>query len=429
MKPKTKQQKEVYALSKQLPPLTETQKKWAEYNCKSKIGCNSGTKTWCLHCNSMFKTTEKTICPHCGSHLEIKDSKARTFRSYSYFSIITTCKGWQVIRHFQTYQSAKKNSHNEINICEIIQIWMNEKGEYQVIARKQHSMNSYWNYDDCWDWMSYLEIRTIDKRYGRMYEKYDLFPFHIYPRIKTLPILRRNGFSNEFYLTPFASFYYLIKDWKFEVLWKNKQISLLKRFCKFGTCKELFDKRWSSIKIANRHHYQIQDADLWIDYWNLLNRFGYDTNNPYYICPKDLKEAHDAMVKKKEKQDKIERMKQALKDNEQYIEHKGKYFGLCFISAEKDIEIKVITSLNEMYDEGKEMHHCVFANEYYKKDDSLILTAKDNHGIRLETIEVDLKNFNVVQSRSKFNGVSPQHDRIVSLVKKNMRKIKKIAVA
>ena len=122
-------------------------------------------------------------------------------------------------------------------------------------------------------------------------------------------------------------------------------------------------------------------------------------------------------------------MKKALKDNEQYIEHKGKYFGLCFISKEKDIEIKVITSLNEMYDEGKEMHHCVFANEYYKKDDSLILTAKDNNGVRLETIEVDLKTFNVVQSRSKFNGVSPQHDRIVSLVKKNMKKIKKIAVA
>ena len=428
MKPRTKQQREVYVLSKQLPPLSETQKKWAEDNCKAKIGCNSGTKTWCLHCNSMFKTTDKAICPHCGSHLEIKDSKVRTFRAYNYFSIITTFKGWQVIRHFQTYQFAKKNSHNEINICEIIQIWMNEKGEYQVIARKQHSMNSYWNYDACWDWMSYLEIRVIDKKYGRMYEKYDLFPYHIYPRMKTLPILRRNGFSNEFYAPPFTSFYYLIKDWQFEVLWKNKQVSLIKRKHK-RRMVEIDKDFWNIIKIANKHHYQVSDADMWCDYISLLKRFGYDTSNPHYICPKDLTAAHDAMVKKKEKQDKIERMKQALKDNEQYIEHKGKFFGLCFISAEKDIEIKVITSLNEMYNEGKEMHHCVFANEYYKKYDSLILTAKDNHGIRLETIEVDLKNFNVVQSRSKFNGVSPQHDRIVSLVKKNMKKIKKIAVA
>ena len=431
MKPRTKQQREVFALSEKLPELTVTQKQWAEHKCKVSLGCNSGSKIWCLHCNAMFKSNknETTTCPHCGSHLKVNESKIRTYKAYNYFTIITTCKGWQVIRHFQTFQYAKKNSHNEINMLEIVQVWLNDKGEYQVIARKQHLMNMYCNYDSCWDWTSDLEIRDINKKYGRLYEKYDLFPLHIYPRMKTLPILRRNGFSNEFYLSPFTSFYYLIKDWQFEVLWKNKQISLLKRLCKLRAYNELFDKRWNSIKIAIRHHYQIQDANLWIDYWDLLNRFGYDTNNPHYICPKDLKVAHDEMVKKKEKADESERLKKMIADNKEYIEKKGKFFGVCFTTKDKDIVVSVIKSVKDIYDEGKAMHHCVFANEYHKKDGSLILTAKDNTGERLETIEVDLETFNIIQSRGKFNQNTPYHDRIVSLVKRNMKKIKKIAVA
>ena len=82
-----------------------------------------------------------------------------------------------------------------------------------------------------------------------------------------------------------------------------------------------------------------------------------------------------------------------------------------------------------MLEEGETMYHCVFANKYYKKEKLLILTAKNNKGERLETIEVDLEKFSIIQSRGKFNNSTPYHDKIVSLVNKNMRKIKKIADA
>ena len=73
------------------------------------------------------------------------------------------------------------------------------------------------------------------------------------------------------------------------------------------------------------------------------------------------------------------------------------------------------------------MHHCVFANEYWnvqKHPDSLILSAKDRHGNRLETVEVNMKTWSIVQSRGLLNDQSERHDEIIELVKENMYKLK-----
>ena len=71
------------------------------------------------------------------------------------------------------------------------------------------------------------------------------------------------------------------------------------------------------------------------------------------------------------------------------------------------------------------MHHCVFSNEYFKKKDSLILSARIGSK-RIETVEVNLKSFQIVQSRAVCNGTSEYHDRIIRLVEKNMSLIKKL---
>ena len=78
-------------------------------------------------------------------------------------------------------------------------------------------------------------------------------------------------------------------------------------------------------------------------------------------------------------------------------------------------------------EEGAKMHHCVFANEYWnvkKHPDSLILSAKDRQGNRLETVEVNMKTWSIVQSRGLLNDPSERHDEIIELVKQNMNKLK-----
>lgn len=53
----------------------------------------------------------------------------------------------------------------------------------------------------------------------------------------------------------------------------------------------------------------------------------------------------------------------------------------------------------------------------------LILSAKIN-GERIETIEIDLRTFSIVQSRGKHNQNSQYHDKIIALLKNNMWQIK-----
>ena len=82
------------------------------------------------------------------------------------------------------------------------------------------------------------------------------------------------------------------------------------------------------------------------------------------------------------------------------------------------------TSRNILYiDEGAELHHCLFSNEYYLKENSLILSATIE-GKRIETIEVSLDTLQVLQSRGVCNQNSSYHDQIVSLVNANHQLIR-----
>ena len=77
------------------------------------------------------------------------------------------------------------------------------------------------------------------------------------------------------------------------------------------------------------------------------------------------------------------------------------------------------TSRNILYiDEGAELHHCLFSNEYYLKENSLILSATIE-GKRIETITLQ-----VIQSRGVCNQNTPYHDQIVSLVNANHQLIR-----
>lgn len=58
---------------------------------------------------------------------------------------------------------------------------------------------------------------------------------------------------------------------------------------------------------------------------------------------------------------------------------------------------------------------------------SLILSAKDKEGHRLETVEISTKTWRVLQSRGLLNRTTPFHDQIVRLVEQNIGLFKKVA--
>ena len=218
----------------------------------------------------------------------------------------------------------------------------------------------------------------------------------------------------------------LLKDNEAEMLLKTGQMDLL--YLKWKRSYRMTPYA-HAIKIANRNNYFVRDATMWIDYLELLDHFGLDTHNAHYVCPKDLKGAHDRLLARKRKEEAKQRsearIREAARWEAEYREKKGIYFGIVF--GNEHITVSVVQSVADMAEEGAKMRHCVYENGYYKKDDSLILSARDHDGNRIETIEVSLKTYDVVQSRGVCNSATEWHNEIVNLVRSNMHLIRGVA--
>jgi hypothetical protein len=167
---------------------------------------------------------------------------------------------------------------------------------------------------------------------------------------------------------------------------------------------------------------------MWFDYLQLLERYGKDLRNAFYVCPENLKKAHDCYVAKKNRDDEKERKRRDMqkllelkKEAEEYVKDKSAFFDLKI--SDGTIVIVPLKSVEEFKEEGDKMHHCVFTNEYFKRKDCLILSARIGKK-PIETIEVNLNTLKIVQSKAVCNGVSEHHDRIIQLVKKNTNLIR-----
>ena len=157
----------------------------------------------------------------------------------------------------------------------------------------------------------------------------------------------------------------------------------------------------------------------------MLEKLGKDVRNAVYVCPENLKLAHDKAVNKvryiEAKKNIEKKREEAAKHEEEYRKLKGKFFGIEF--SDGLIRVSVLTSVHEFLEEGEFMHHCVYSADYWSREDSLILSAHIEEK-RLETVEVNLKTFKVVQSRGVCNKKSEYHDRIVGIVKQNINLIR-----
>lgn len=96
---------------------------------------------------------------------------------------------------------------------------------------------------------------------------------------------------------------------------------------------------------------------------------GKDTRNPIYVCPSNLKASHDKYVAKR-------KVKEMADKGKSYKKDKAKFLGLKF--ENQNIQISVLQDIEDFVEEGRELNHCVFKNQYYARDKSLILSAKVN---------------------------------------------------
>lgn len=246
-----------------------------------------------------------------------------------------------------------------------------------------------------------------------------------------MPILQRNACSKALHRLIGCDLVdmmcLLLKSNDAEMLAKTRQYSLLQYMLQHGY-KSLPHR--PSVIIALRNGYYIDNPTMWLDYIDLLEHFGLDTHNAHYVCPALLTDAHDKLVVRRrierERQWAEERRRDLAAAEQSYARRRSRYFALTI--SDEAIDCRVLRDVEEFIAEGEAMHHCVFDNEYYsakKHPNALILSARDKSGNRLETVEVNLKTMQVVQSRGVCNGTTAMHDRIINLVSSNMPLIQK----
>lgn len=113
----------------------------------------------------------------------------------------------------------------------------------------------------------------------------------MYPKIRVIDTLKRNGFKRNFHgIVPTKLIPALLSDSRVETLMKSGKINHLRHFL-FNP--QTLDRCWNSYKIAMRNKYDISDMVIWCDLVYLLDKLGKDLRNPHFVCPPDLKAAHD----------------------------------------------------------------------------------------------------------------------------------------
>ena len=459
MKARTQLQVGVMNLTKYLPDIEGKVLSWAKVDCLRHVGYATKNRVVCMDCGQKFSpelvSRKRAVCPHCSTKLVIEQTKYRTLKQDTYIAYASVYGEFQVIRNFELISYHKADKPVKYYFIEVLQHWILPT-KREVIARN-HTANYM-----CDSWGGNMEIRNKSD-----IQKYDIYPSKLHPDSEFKLEYRKYGIDCHLSgLTPLQAITHIPKKPICETLLKAKQYSLLSRSLDRDWVSGRIVNNWNSIKICMRNKYIVKDGGMWLDYLDLLLYFKKDLNNAFYVCPKNLKQQHDVYVKRKRKAmdmkemkrdylsilrhfgeeirkdfvfpknlkrayqvlnkryklDKLEKKKKELSEMDlRYKEFIQLFIDMKFV--DKELVIVPLKSIDEFKIEGDLLKHCVYSNEYFKKKDSLILSARIGDE-RIETIEINLKSIKLEQCRGIQNSNSKYHDRILKIISKNIKVIR-----
>lgn len=443
MKPRNKRERTVLALHEKLKPLTEKQIAWGWSQFPAKGYYRDLRKgrglVWCSECGATAEDDAGSlevslgegqyVCPKCGRSLELEYSlrkqKQDTVEENKMISFLTTCQGWQVVRTFEFCKQSVRGCNPMIAFHEVFEHWYDEDGQETIIGIDY--TRTIWSF--YWKYGTKMSIKQHNDHCSGYYVWEDIFTTrgnYVYPAGNITATLKRNGWSRRLLRLKAGVgdiIQRLLADRDAEWLVKTKQYNILDWLIKRGD--RVLPYRYA-LKVALRAGYNVnklKDITLWFDYLDLLNEERKDLHNAHYVCPDNLMKEHDRLVKKKqERLAKIERKRkerEAMENEGQYRKYRGMFFGVAFDDG--TIYCHVLQSVKEFVEEAEAMHHCVYANGYWSSKshpNSLILSARDKEGKRVETVEVNTKTWQIVQSRGACNQNTAYHGEIIALVGK-----------
>ena len=431
MKARTNRERLVMRLSHRLPQLGKRDSQWAERETFDTAAYKRGkVKYWCSECGRAFESEETpSVCPHCKAKLNVvEETKKQNAHERTYYVIADVREGWQVLRYFRIDKYIKMGKQAECYHWEVMQLWFS-KGEYVCVAR-QRTMG--FNIDS-FSYSSKLEIRGIYPSCNGPLNITDI-PYSAIKFKKVLPSIEfierhREEWRTKFKFTRKDLYVLMTAHPMAETIMKQGRADILDTMLTRNTLSANY---FTAVKIALRNHYDFgNNTWSWLDYIGQLIYLNKDIHNAHYVCPSDLSEAHKkAGVMCRNKRERAEqtrkvnaekrRVEREKKFEKIYQYRRSKFFGMKL--SDGTIEIRVLPTVASFVSEGEAMGHCVYKCKYYEKKDSLILSARINDK-RIETVEVDLQKYRVIQSQGKCDKPSKYHQRIIDLVNANMETI------
>ena len=436
---------EVERLSRHLPKPTARQLAWVRDTFVPKVALYYGKqcKAWCSRCGETFtydrpdQLLEETVCPHCGAKLKMSPSRAQTVSGSGFWSIVTVCQGWQLVRFFRCEYKARKKHPTFPQLWiypaqEVMQKWFKPGMEPVTMSVNTSMYPGYYN-----NAYGYGELRV--RKHGLTYWMRQWFSTDVCPGVRILPNFKRAGFTDFGKLNEEDTFGCFSNPY-LEALYKSFPQGEKPGQELLEALDHVADicRHWPSIRIALKHgiHFgeKIHIGD-YIDYLGHLQYVNKDVRSPHWLVPEDFNQTNALIIRLvTNRQDKARRTRQAedekkafeqaLKHEKKFLSEKRRYLGLVFQGG--GVTIRPLQSIMDFREEANFMHHCVFSNGYYRHTDALILSARlEETGARLETIEVNLNSFKVVQSRGKYNGKTDYHDQILQIMQKAAPAIKR----
>lgn len=436
-----KTRREIERLSASLPAMSVRLERESRIICGTAwIGKKIG---WCDVCGEEFEhqlwdSRKKEIrCPKCGVKVALKKSPQKKVSNNTYyFQEVTVAGEWQVVRTWFCRREAKRRIMYGSEEMLPMSVKYDAREVYQRFIRKATvpiiiglDVQGASFYCDLWKWDSEWKIRKEDSQH--------YIGAWVATRPKLLPELKMRGLTRlSDNCSASKQIEKVFNDWEAEVLLKAGAKEMYDFFISHS--RSMMDY-WPSVRVALRHHYHVKDVSLWLDLLRMLNAERKDLRNPHYVCPVDMKAEHDRWMeirrrrweKQRAEEEERERRSQAElldedgQSNADYRDRLGKMLGV--IVNVGDIELRPLQSIKEFYEEGEAMHHCVFTNGYYRKDECLIIGARVN-GERAETIEIDTKEWRIEQCRGKHNQDSQYHEVIMEAMTNNISKYRRMAL-
>ena len=333
-------------------------------------------------------------------------------KGLSYYLILERCQEFQVVRYY--YRSRKR-------FFEFLQVWIDKDCNEAIRAKRRFMRVDGWVEDS--------EMKLWKYQRNREYSYLGGISRLGYSGVKIrslLPELKKRGLKTSTHgIHPVTLIKSLLSSNRLETLFKVRQYRLVHEFSQ--PFASLDDNMWQSIRVALRHGYHLDTHEEFENWYHLigdLSYLGLDTRNPHYICPANLAEAHQYYMGRVRKIKDAEYLMKQMKLAQDFepIFHANREQFLDMAFSKGRVSIQIIPTAVGIKQEGEAMHHCVGC--YYNRLDSLILSAKVD-GKRMETIEVSLTDYRIVQSRGILNKNTNFHNLIVHLMKQGLPEIKK----